>query len=225
MEQGHRSLFSVGFSHPKASAIDTAGSNQLPVRRGCPGEVPGSGYRGDKLSLSLFHETFPKWLPAGAPLGCHRAAHSLPRRELTSTTDAPLWCLRQLSLYSQQVLCFGKYLFFFLCTNSSLQHNRPLNLGSSHKRWPNQSIPVFFIKKTIESLNIVRSGCCSIQRDHRHQSKKDQHQIFDIKYCYKQVTGTELASIQHNLTHTSVPQREDNVFSVKFNSECSGLLW
>lgn len=115
--------------------------------------------------------------------------------------------------------------FFFLCTNSSLQHNRPLNLGSSHKRWPKQSIPVFFIKKTIEPLNTVRSGCCSIQRDHRHQSKKDQHQIFDIKYRNKQVTGTELASIQHNLTHTSVPQREDNVFSIKFNSECSGLLW
>lgn len=68
-EQGHRSLFSVRFSHPKASAMHTAGSNQLPVRRMCPGEVPGNEYWGDELSL--FHETFPKWLPKEAPLGCH----------------------------------------------------------------------------------------------------------------------------------------------------------
>lgn len=79
-----------------------------------------------------------------------------------------------------------------------------------------------FYKKIIESLNTVKNGCCSIQQDHSHQSKKGQHQIFDIKYSNKQVTGTELANFQDNLTHTLLPQREDNVFSVKFNT---GLLW
>lgn len=54
--------------------------------------------------------------------------------------------------------------------------------------------------------------------------KKDEYQIFDIKYCNEKATGTKLANIQHNLTHPLVSQREDNVFSVKCNSECSGLL-
>lgn len=62
-------------------------------------------------------------------------------------------------------------------------------------------------------------------RPHAPTEKKDQHQIFDIKYCKKQATGTKLANVQHNLTCTLVSQREDNVFSIKFNLECSGLLW
>lgn len=66
---------------------------------------------GDKLSLSLFHDTFSNCLPLEAPLSCHHVAHSLLRRELASRTDTILWCLQQCSLYTQQVLCFGKYLF------------------------------------------------------------------------------------------------------------------
>ena len=37
------------------------------------------------------------------------------------------------------------------------------------------------------------------------------------------VTGIKLASVQHNLTQTSVPHKEGNVFLIKFNLECSGL--
>lgn len=98
--------------------------------------VPGGGARewvlrrdatADKLSLSLFHETFSNWLPVEALLGCHHVAHSLLRRELTSRTDAIL--LRQLPLYTQQALGFGKY-HFFLCLSSSLQHYRKGTIDS-----------------------------------------------------------------------------------------------
>jgi len=73
----------------------------------------------------------------------------------------------------------------------------------------------------------VQNGTCSIQHvhDHEHLSEEDQYQIFDTKYCKKQVTGIRLESVQCNLTQTSVPQKEDNVFLIKFNLECSGLFW
>lgn len=66
---------------------------------------------GDKLSLSLFYDTFSKWLPAEAPLGCHRVAQSLLRRELTSRTDAILWCLRHCTHSKSYAL--GSIIFFY----------------------------------------------------------------------------------------------------------------